>query len=55
MIPQMIVGVWIALGVLIVPANDEVYWQYRYRLDVRLIRAALFVALLWWGGFWQAA
>ena len=44
--------VLLILGVIVVPANDEFYWHVRYRLDVRLIRAGLMAALLWWGGFW---
>lgn len=51
--PQIILIVWLILGVIIVPANDEIYWKMRYSLIVRLIRTALLVALLWWGGFWS--
>ena len=49
--PQIIMIVGLVLGVIVVPANDETYWMVRYRLDIRLIRAGLFAALLWWGGF----
>jgi hypothetical protein len=51
-IPQVIVIVVLILGVLIVPANNDAYWRLRYRLDVRLIRTAIIVGVLWWGGFW---
>lgn len=52
-IPQVILLILMILGVLIVPANDEAYWKYRYSLIVRLLRFALLFALLWWGGFWE--
>ena len=51
--PQIILIVWLILGVIIVPANDETYWKIRNSLGVRLIRTAMLVALLWWGGFWN--
>ena len=45
--PQIIIIVWLILGVIVVPANDEVY-----SLIMRLLRSGLIAALLWWGGFW---
>lgn len=49
--PQIIVIVWLILSIFLVPANAEAYVKIRYRADVRLIRAGLLTALLWWGGF----
>lgn len=50
--PQVILLILMILGVLVVPANDEAFWQYRYSLIARLLRFTLLFALLWWGGFW---
>lgn len=50
--PQVILLTMMILSVLIVPANDETYWKFRYSLGVRLLRVALLGGLLWWGGFW---
>lgn len=50
--PQIIIIVWLILYVIVVPANDEVYWKLRYSLIMRLLRIGLIAALLWWGGFW---
>jgi hypothetical protein len=50
--PQVILFLWLFLGLVIVPANDETYWRMRYSLIARLLRFGLCFALLWWGGFW---
>lgn len=50
--PQVILLTLMILGVLIVPANDDAYWKWRYSLGMRLLRFVLLFALLWWGGFW---
>jgi len=51
-IPQVILLVLMIISVLFVPANDEKYWTLRYSLISRLLRFAVWFALLWWGGFW---
>ncbi len=50
---QIIMVVWLILCVIIVPANDEFYWKWRYSLIARMIRVSLLAALLWWGGFFE--
>lgn len=50
--PQVILLICMILSVLVVPANDEAYWKWRYSLIARLLRFVLLFALLWWGGFW---
>lgn len=50
--PQIVMILVLICRLLVVPANDEVYWIWRYSLWTRVLYVSVFAALLWHGGFW---
>ncbi len=50
---QIVMIVWMSLGILAHAVNDGKPRDLKYNLAQQMLNAGILAVLLWWGGFWS--